>query len=151
MSVRALDLLNSTCLFLIDMRHEVIVCGGSLTSGQLIRALYRLSQDKLDHGKAFHFQLLMFLLSCQNIENEATPWTCRFHVLFLPFRSFRKGERHAGEEDQYSSLMFIAIKHVVTQHGSFLKFDIQGTHSNCIFKFPVFSLSNRKFSLCQFT
>ena len=27
----------------------------------------------------------------------------------------------------------------------------QGTHSNCIFKFPVFSLSNHKFSLCQFT
>ena len=27
----------------------------------------------------------------------------------------------------------------------------QGTHSNCIFKFPVFSLSNWKFSLCQFT
>ena len=28
---------------------------------------------------------------------------------------------------------------------------IQGTHSNCIFKFPVFSLSEGKFSLCQFT
>ena len=32
---------------------------------------------------------------------------------------------------------------------------IQGTHSNCIFKFPVFSmffpLSDHKFSLCQFT
>ena len=27
----------------------------------------------------------------------------------------------------------------------------QGTHSNCIFKFPVFSLSDGKFSLCQFT
>ena len=27
----------------------------------------------------------------------------------------------------------------------------QGTHSNCIFKFPVFSLSDRKFSLWQFT
>ena len=27
----------------------------------------------------------------------------------------------------------------------------QGTHSNCVFKFPVFSLSDRKFSLCQFT
>ena len=27
----------------------------------------------------------------------------------------------------------------------------QGTHSNCIFKFSVFSLSDRKFSLCQFT
>ena len=25
----------------------------------------------------------------------------------------------------------------------------QGPHSNSIFKFPVFSLSNRKFSLCQ--
>ena len=28
---------------------------------------------------------------------------------------------------------------------------IQGTHSNCIFKFPVFSLSDDKFSLCEFT
>ena len=27
----------------------------------------------------------------------------------------------------------------------------QGTHSNCVFEFPVFSLSDRKFSLCQFT
>ena len=33
-------------------------------------------------------------------------------------------------------------------------YHIQGTHSNCIFKFPVFpvfSMSDRKFSLCQFT
>ena len=28
---------------------------------------------------------------------------------------------------------------------------MQGTHSICIFKFPVFSLSDRKFSLRQFT
>ena len=27
----------------------------------------------------------------------------------------------------------------------------QGTHSKCIFKFPVFSLSDRKFSMCQIT
>ena len=27
----------------------------------------------------------------------------------------------------------------------------QGTHLTCIFKFPVFSLSDCKFSLCQFT
>ena len=27
----------------------------------------------------------------------------------------------------------------------------QGPHSNCIFKLPVFSLSDRKFHLCQFT
>ena len=28
---------------------------------------------------------------------------------------------------------------------------MQGPHSNCILKFPVFSLSDRKFFLCQFT
>ena len=28
---------------------------------------------------------------------------------------------------------------------------LQGTHSNSVFKFPVFSLSNRKFSLCKCT
>ena len=28
---------------------------------------------------------------------------------------------------------------------------IQDTHSNCIFEFPVFSLSDCKFSLCQIT
>ena len=29
--------------------------------------------------------------------------------------------------------------------------EVQGTNSDCIFKFPEFSLSNRKFPLCQFT
>ena len=42
-------------VFLIDMQHEVIACGGSLTSGQLIRALYRLSQDKLYLLKLFSY------------------------------------------------------------------------------------------------
>ena len=28
---------------------------------------------------------------------------------------------------------------------------MQGTHSNCIFKFPVYFLSNRKFSKCKYT
>ena len=41
--------------------------GGSLTSGQLIRAPSRLPQ-----GNAF--QLLVLFLSCQNTESEATPF-----------------------------------------------------------------------------
>ena len=51
-----------------------LICGGSLTSGQLFRAISRLPQCK-------GFQLLsVFFLSCYNTEIEATPQTWRYQV-----------------------------------------------------------------------